>query len=109
MESKRSWDLLGAHGNDDGMTSIISARTPGAHIDLRRQYIHQLALPFVPPLRSQDDRDCYEGQVGSSVSFASLDKITRLNVPLISSRRSRIGLRLCQSREYFSSGCLRKS
>ena len=57
MECKGGLDLLRAHWHDDGVPRIVTASTASADIRLGSKNVHKLALPLVPPLRAEDDRD----------------------------------------------------
>ena len=57
MERELLLDALSSRtdGDDDGMTSIISACTSCADVHLAREDINELALALVAPLRAEDD------------------------------------------------------
>src|SRR5258707_14411988 len=44
--------------HDDGMPSVITTSATSTHINVRGEYIHQLPLALVTPLRSEHNRDC---------------------------------------------------
>jgi hypothetical protein len=47
---------IDASGYDDGMSSIVTAGTTRADIDLCRQYVNELSFTFISPLRAEDNR-----------------------------------------------------
>ena len=57
MEIKGGLDTIGAHGYNDGMTSVISSSTASAKVSLCGQDIDKFALALIAPLGAENNRD----------------------------------------------------
>lgn len=57
MEIEHRLDTIGAHGYNDGMTSVISPSTASADIRLCSQDIDKFALALIAPLGAKDNCD----------------------------------------------------
>lgn len=58
VKSKGGRDLVRTGGNDDGMTSVVTARTTCTDIDLCRENIDEFTLAFIAPLGAEHDGHC---------------------------------------------------
>jgi len=58
MKRKCRLYAIGANGHDDGVTGVVPTRDACADVDVGREYVDQLALSLVAPLRSKDGGHC---------------------------------------------------
>jgi len=58
MKCEGRFDLVWTNWHDDSVTCVVPAGTSGTHIHLSRQYVDQLSLSFVSPLRAKHDCHC---------------------------------------------------
>ena len=62
MECEAGWDLFWADWDDDGVSSVVSASTASANVDVGSEDIDELALALVAPLGTKDDGDYMRGK-----------------------------------------------